>query len=449
MRLYLKLYLYFVVVISFLFILLPAIILFTIDKTVAMDLPQEELIDHIILTTDYIKNAPTGSTTFLEGLKSLAGEHHLEITLYDLDGKALLGTGAQESLDISTMAELLKDHKYTSDNIFKGTIRFIVPIEKSDTPFAYVSIINQVGRHGFLQRNLRKLLIACPIVFILIYPLALHFTKPLDRITEKAKRFSNGDFSDLEESGKVKGNDEIARLDRAFNHMAQNLVSMLESKKELISDMSHELGSPLSRMQVAVDIMQNQLEKDEMPSKKTLAILSKNIEEMSKIVRELLDLSRASKTYTLAMEKADLEEIVTTIVGDYQVITKKNNVTVVIHKEGDVSQVSIDRTKLIRVIQNLLSNALEYSPENSTIALYLKGEGEHFSFTIKDQGPGISVEDREKVFEPLYRPDPSRARKTGGTGLGLAIVSKFVSLHGGKVQVENPGGKGAIITFTI
>ena len=151
--------------------------------------------------------------------------------------------------------------------------------------------------------------------------------------------------------------------------------------------------------------------------------LSKNISEMSKLTKELLEYSRMNKAYILNIEVANLEEIIDEIIQKFQVITEQNKISVNLTKEGDIKKVFIDKVKIARVIQNLLLNSLDYSPPEGIIEIIVKGEDGHFSVTVKDEGPGISEKNQEKIFEPFFREDPSRTRKTGGTGLGLAIGS--------------------------
>jgi signal transduction histidine kinase len=448
MRLYLKLYLYFVAVISILFIILPVII-FSGIPPFQNKLPHLESVEHILTVTDLVKDSSLNTPGFKASLEGLARHHGLDIVIYDINGIPLVWTGPHGALEKKTLEELHRTHKFIYDDAGHGTTHYVMPCENKDPRYAYISIVE--NRHHF-RMALIRLLIACPIAFILIYPLALHLTKPLDRINKKVMQFSSGDFSLIsgeDEKNGAGGDDEIARLDRAFNHMARELVRMIESKKELISDMSHELGSPLSRMQVAVDIMERQVEGGEAISPRTLKVISKNIDEMSKIVRELLYLTTTNKAYVLKREYADLEAIVTAIIQDYQILISSHCIDLTIGKEGDVSKVHIDRTMIARAIQNLLSNAIDYSPEHGRIEILLNGDAEHFSLTIKDMGPGIAAENKDKIFEPLFREDPSRTRKTGGTGLGLAIAKRSITLHGGTIWVENPGEQGAAITFRI
>jgi len=443
-RLYFKLYLYFVAFILILGIVLP-LILFSSRKP-----PHFMMFEVNDLILDSVKKSLSHKSDLKKNLENLGKEFKCDITLYNKEGKAIIWTGNyNEELNKEIITQVHNNYLYMKPEGPPGKDRFILLLNKEDENFTYISICHKQFDFFTPGKTLERLLVPAILLLIIIYPVSLYITKPLEKITKKAMKFAGGDFSDLDKKIDIKGNDEIAQLNQAFSHMANELVAMIEGKKELISDISHELGSPLSRMQVAVDIIEGKIEKGEMPPLKTVKKLSRNINEMSKLIRELLELSRMNKAYILNIEIADLGEILDDVIQKFQIIMEKNNISVKVHKEGDIKKVFVDKVKIARVIENLISNSLDYSPPGSEIEIRVKGEEGHFSVTIKDEGPGISKENKEKVFEPFFREDPSRTRKTGGTGLGLAIVEKIINLHGGTVEIENAGEKGAVITFKI
>ncbi|MEQ8168769.1 MAG: HAMP domain-containing sensor histidine kinase [Candidatus Eremiobacterota bacterium] len=295
-------------------------------------------------------------------------------------------------------------------------------------------------------------LLMLSVVFsVAVYPLAIYLTKPLEKLTRKTVEFSLETCTNIQKNdiNKDEG-DEISKLNRAFSYMEDELRAMLEAKKELILYVAHELGTPLSRINVAVEIIEEQLEEGKNPSIKTVQDISRNIKEMSVLLKELLDLSRMdTKDYKLDIKPSDVEKILDEVIDSFKIMTERQNITIDIRKEGHLHDVPVDPEKISRVLYNILSNAIKYSPRNGKIDVILKREGENFSVSVKDNGQGILKENAEKIFEPFFREDPSRTRKTGGTGLGLAITRKIISLHGGSIGVENPGEPGAIITFKI
>lgn len=241
----------------------------------------------------------------------------------------------------------------------------------------------------------------------------------------------------------------LSLLNNAFTMNDEKQSSGIEEKKELILAISHELGTPLSRIQVAVEIIREDLEMGGKPSDKILDKLSKSVNEISTLLKELLELGRLDKTDVLNKDKTDIEQLINNSIEKLQVFIEEKNLNVKVNSQGNIKEVMADRVKIERVIKNLLANAIDYTPKSSEIIMTVKENEKSLYFSIKDNGPGISEENKEKIFEPFFRVDPSRTRKTGGTGLGLAIVKKIINLHGGKIWVENPGKKGAVIAFEI
>ena len=225
-------------------------------------------------------------------------------------------------------------------------------------------------------------------------------------------------------------------------------IDVIEEKNTLISDISHEFGTPLSRMQLAADIIENTVEAGKVPSGKVVKVLSRNIKDMMRILEDILTLSVVNTASNMNENSFNPSLFVKNSVEKFSSLIEEKNIKVVVREDSSLS-LSGEKEEIEKVIENLLSNAVNYSPENGKIEIYLKGDEHNFSFTIKDEGPGIKEENKEKIFVPFFREDPSRNRKTGGTGLGLSIAKKIVSSCGGEIYVENPGEMGAIITFSI
>jgi signal transduction histidine kinase len=440
-KLYIKIYIYFLAVVLFLVISIPNI-LFRINK-----LPPhyKENTAKIVAVINFVSTY-YNKENFNEGLRKISKETGSIIGLYDKEGNLLVNTGEiPVKLDENIIPEVNKN----AISVFFIHDRPFLVFCLNKSPFFYISI--STGEPHMLNRATILILLGIIIsLSILVYPLTRYLTKPLEEITKKALKISKGDFTVIETDFHQGSGDEITQLTEAFYHMAYELSLMIESKKELISDISHELGSPLSRMQVSLDIIEDDLMNNELPDKDVVGKLSRNIKEMSRLLKELLDLSRIDTGYVLNKEKLNIQELIFAIIQKFQLLLEKKNIKIEIYNNDHISEISADKSRLSRLFENLLLNAIEYSPPGGIIAITLKKEHEeHFSVTIKDDGPGIKKENREKIFTPFFREDVSRTRETGGTGLGLAIAKKIVILHDGDIWLENPGQKGARITFKI
>jgi signal transduction histidine kinase len=383
-----------------------------------------------------------------KAINRIAGETKSDITVYDIHGKVIISSSEKtENLTEKLIKKVEKNGSYREISRIKNRIFFLTTVNKPPGRYMSISADTDDGRRN---KFFLWLIFLCILLSLLIYPLSMNITRPLERITEKAIKFSHGDFSVFAGNNKKQNGDEIARLDNAFNHMARELIAMIEAKKELLSDISHELGSPLARMKVALEMIQDKIEKSKVPSMEHIKSLSDDIDEMSELVKELLEFSKMDlKNYMLNIKPLNIEELVSISIKNFENLGAKKNITMELKKEGEIHDIPSDGEKICRVLANLLSNAIKYSQPGGKITIIVRGEKEFSSVSVIDDGPGIGKENGEKIFEPFFREDPSRTRGTGGTGLGLAIAKKIIDLHGGKIWVENPGEHGAIITFQI
>ena len=439
-HIYTKLYLYIITILVLIVAGIP-ILLHSPDSPP----PFVEVSRYMAIVMDIMIKHSNSLDDLKKEFKKSGKEHEYYVTLYDKYGEVLFQTEKNSPLlDEDVMARFDE----TGVIFLKGQTDTLIKLKDEAGPVAYIYVYPIPDFLEAVAFFCRVIIIFLAILLVL-YPLSKHITKPIIDITEKAVKFSSGDFSSLEVKTEIKGKDEIARLHIAFDDMAEKLVAMIEEKKELISDISHELGSPLGRMQLAVEMVEDYLDNDEKPPDKIVKKLSKNIKEMSKLVDDLLNLSRMSRAYNLNKEIFNVEKVLEKTIGKFQHILDSDNIKVKITKEGNINNIKADKIKIERVIQNLFGNASDHTGKNTALEIEMIEKDGIFSFTIKDEGPGIKKENCRKIFEPFFREDPSRNRKTGGTGLGLAIVKKIIDLHEGKIMVLNPGEKGATIKFEI
>ena len=396
-RLYVKIYLYFLFLMVF-FALSAPLLLSSGRKPAHMIVG--ERVSHLY---DYFQKKGFNKKTLPEDIRGFSELYNCNVMLYDRNGKTLCWTEYKEScLPFMPFAkqEVDKTGIFIGDSFVNNKSYIIISLSDKCLPYAYLSVVYMFFDTPFCIRAVFGFL----LFFIMGYPLAMYITKPLTELTQKAIKFSKGDFSDLDNKVKVKGNDEIAKLNIAFFSMANELVDMIEKQKSLISDMAHDIGSPLSRMQVAVDIIESQIEAGDMPPPKTVKKLSKNIREMAALAKEMLDLSRMDKAIVLNIEKTDVSSLVKDIVEGFHSFTEEKHLKVNIIEQGGLKELYLDKLKIERVIQNLLSNAIDYTVPDGKIELTLKGEHDHFTFSIKDEGPGIAEEYKDRIFDPFFRP---------------------------------------------
>ena len=229
--------------------------------------------------------------------------------------------------------------------------------------------------------------------------------------------------------------DEFGMLTDAFNRMTKRVRDMVNSRDQLLRDVSHELRSPLTRMKVNLEMLPQSERKQSMTA---------DVAEMESMVTALLERERIRDGRSIRIERMDLVGLVNEMVTRYQDQPPGVRVMTappVLHIEADVEGIST-------VFRNLIENAVKFSlPDSRAVELSIAELGKEAMVRVTDDGSGIPAGSRDSLFEPFYRPDPSRSKKTGGYGLGLSICKRIMEAHGGAINIETHDGRG--VTFVL
>ncbi|MFT8321603.1 MAG: cell wall metabolism sensor histidine kinase WalK [Bacillus sp. (in: firmicutes)] len=220
-------------------------------------------------------------------------------------------------------------------------------------------------------------------------------------------------------------------------------------RKEFVANVSHELRTPLTTMRSYVEALSEGAWKDEELAPNFLEVTQNETERMIRLVNDLLQLSKLdSRDYQLNRELVDFIVFYNRIIDRFE-LTKEQNVTFERRLPKQAAFVEIDEDKLTQVLDNIISNALKYSPEGGKVTFSIKDQEKQIIVSVSDNGVGIPKENLDKVFERFYRVDKARTRKLGGTGLGLAIAKEMVEAHGGRIWATSKEGKGTKVSFTL
>lgn len=300
----------------------------------------------------------------------------------------------------------------------------------------------------FIASVNHSLWLAVPIAGLTALLLALLFAntilKPIHTLKAAASRMERGDLS---QRVSIKARGEIGALAHAFNTMADSLSRSEQVRRNLVSDVAHELRSPLMNIRGYLELLQDQVLE---PTPETLASLYEETTLLSRLVADLQDLSLAEAgQLRLARQPISLEEVAGQAVQIVQPHLARKNLTLRVHLPLDLPRVEADQERIAQVLRNLLSNAIIHTSSDGEISITASVIETMVKISVQDTGAGIAPEHLPYLFERFYRADSSRARATGGTGLGLAIVKQMVEAHGGQIVVESPPGKGACFTFTL
>jgi len=222
-----------------------------------------------------------------------------------------------------------------------------------------------------------------------------------------------------------------------------------QERREFVANVSHELRTPLTTMKSYLEALADGVWRDETIAPRFIEVTQTETERMIRLVNDLLQLSKLdSKDYKLNTSWINFTRFFNKVIDRFE-LTKQENVVFVREIPGEAIFIEIDEDKITQVLDNIISNALKYSPQGGKITFRVKELNEHIQVSVSDEGVGIPKADLSKIFDRFYRVDKARSRKLGGTGLGLAIAKEVVVAHGGEIWAESRENKGTTIFFTL
>lgn len=273
---------------------------------------------------------------------------------------------------------------------------------------------------------------------------AMWITKPFRTLTMTIETLGEGY---IPKEVDLSGYTETEAIAKAFDKMLDKLNRLDESRQEFVSNVSHELKTPITGMKVIADSLAAQ---DEVPNelyKEFFADIAAEIERENKIINDLLSLVRLDKTNNeMQITQVNINELVELILKRIRPIASKKNVELVFESFRPVVA-EADEVKLTLAISNFVENAVKYNKVDGLVKVTLNADHKYFYVKISDTGIGIPKDKQEYIFDRFYRVDKARSRETGGTGLGLSIAKNAILLHKGAVKVYSKEGEGT--TFTI
>lgn len=276
---------------------------------------------------------------------------------------------------------------------------------------------------------------------LVIWIFSKQVTQPLIKIKQMTEQIAKGNY---QVQLPVKGKDEITDLTLAINSMSKELHRYDTSRNKFLSNISHELKTPLMYIKGYADLLNQERISDPQEINDVTKIISDEITRVNHLVKDLFDLARYRDGHIeLKMREINvvpyLKEIVDMMRGQ---IEKKNIKIEYIHESNEILAL-FDPERLEQVLINLLDNARTYTKENGIIKVIVSSNEKRVIIHVQDNGIGIPVDEIDYIWERFYRVEKSRSRNYGGTGLGLAISKEIIELHGGTITVESQEGKGS------
>jgi signal transduction histidine kinase len=301
---------------------------------------------------------------------------------------------------------------------------------------------------AFSQSVRDSILLAGAIALIIALGLGILFVRrlarPLAELRVAAEQISQGK---LEPRVHITSSDELGRLGRTFNQMAESLQRSEALRRQLILDIAHELRNPLMVQQSHLELL---LDNVVPPTPEQLQTIYEQNLLLGRLVRDLQLLALADAgELQIVRVPTQFREILQRVIAHIHPTLEEKQIALEAQITDDLPTVSVDPQRIEQVLLNLLDNACRYTPPGGKIALSAYREDGAVHVSVRDGGPGIAPEDLPHIFERFYRGDKSRARSSGGTGLGLSIAKALIEAHGGRIWAENAPQGGACFHFTV
>ena len=391
------------------------------------------------------RSARRAGTERLEQAMRIAGSMGpVEFYALDAEDKDLLGQ--QPSRDILDAAALVR----SGTPVNAERLRALPSVLKDDDS-ALVLVAATEGT--LLSRVLLRrpfggwthiivALIASAIVSAL---LAWYVAAPLARIRASTRRFAEGDLDARVGHLRFGRSREMDALAIEFDRMAGRIKALIENNRRLVRDVSHELRSPLARLRVALELARGQ---QGNAIEQSMDRIERESDRLEAMLAQAIELSRLETRVERHRERFRLDELVEDVIAnaDYEGSPRGRRV---VSLASAVTEVEGSRDALYSAIENIVRNALAYSPDGGQVEVRLEALASSTRLSIRDHGPGVAEGDLARIFEPFYRTDAARARSSGGTGLGLAIADRAIGNHPGTVTAHNADGGGLEVVIEL
>lgn len=286
--------------------------------------------------------------------------------------------------------------------------------------------------------------IVMALSLLIAFLLSKHIASPFKSTQKVLSKITNGD---METTVEIVGYTEMQQIGEAINHLLNKLSKQEHSRQEFVSNVSHELKTPITSMKVLADSLIGQQNVPEELYQEFLMDIGKEIDRESDIINDLLSLVRMDKDKAdVNIGQYNINEIVEQTLKRLRPIAAAKNIELVFESFRPVIA-EVDNVKIAIVISNLVENAIKYNVNDGWVRVSLNADHQYFYLKVSDSGIGIKEEDQDKIFERFFRVDKARSRETGGTGLGLAITRRIILMHKGSVKVYSKEEEGT--TFTV
>lgn len=341
----------------------------------------------------------------------------------------------------------LKGENIDNYDRLNGYIEIAIPIENAGVLLTSVSTDNiKSTRQSLLDQSIILVVIAFIILAAIAFYVSRMLVKPFDIVSAELRELGN---MERYEPISVPHYVETEHLAVGFNSLINKMSTIDESRQEFVSNVSHELKTPLTSMKILADSLVSNPDAPIEMYKEFMEDIASEIEREDRIINDLLTLVKLDKNIaSVNLSSVDINGLTEIILKRLRPIARKNNVELVLVSQREVVAM-VDEVKLTLAITNLVENAIKYNRPQGVVTVTVDADHMYFTVTVEDTGIGIPDEDLSEIYERFYRVDKSHSRAIGGTGLGLSIARNSVSLHKGTLSVESTVDVGSKFTIRI
>lgn len=370
----------------------------------------------------------------LARLRPLLPEDARESTLNPLADQVREIRQAVQDLPASSpeLDAALKNFSHASElaNNLNRSVRVLVDQQISATEEHIVRAQGQVLLYSIL---------VIPITTLLLLLFIYWVSRPIGQLKQAIHQLGANDY---QQPIHVGGPSDLNHLGELLDWLRQRLHDLEQEKRKFLRHMSHELKTPLAGLREGTDLLQ-----EEIPGPLTEAqrdvvnIMKKNTHSLQRLIENLLDYNLLLDSNRVHREPTGIDDLIHNVVDNYSLLSMPRDIR--FELDGPKIRFPADKAKLRAALDNLVSNAVSFSPQGGLISIDWQVDGWGLRIRITDDGPGVSETDRQRIFEAFYQGEARRSGSHKGTGLGLSIVHECMSAQGGRVSVENVPGRGA------
>ena len=426
------------------------------------------MIKNLVISTDYLNLYTSNTSTSSQNSASGSGSNMFDAVAVELEQLTSIYSGRIVIVDSNltiikdtyvidekktciteSVIECFKGSEINNYNEELNNIEIAMPVSGSNNAKGVIYFSFSTDD---IKQKTEDLSLHVSMVLLLAFVLMISFSitysvifvRPFKRVAREINNINTGKMDvEISEAGYT----EIAEIAKSFNHVLTKLRNIDNSRQEFVSNVSHELKTPITSIKVLADSL---LCQDGIPPemyKEFLGDIATEIDRENQIITDLLELVKMDKkSDSLNISNISINELVERVLKRLKPLAAMKNIELVLESYRPVTA-EVDEVKMTMIITNLVENAIKYNVMDGWVRVSLNADLKYFYVKIQDSGIGIPEDEQHRVFDRFYRVDKARSRETGGTGLGLAITNSAIHMHNGEIKLHSVEGEGT--TFTI